>query len=66
MHTNSCLVRNMKLSKRYKACQDDIAKFPHGYCVINNSPKLESEDLRVQTNIFSENPALAQYPLFYP
>ena len=65
-NTNSCLVRNMKLSKRYKACLEDIEEFPHGYVVINNSPKLESPDLRVQTNIFGENPAIANYPLFYP
>ena len=65
-NTNSTLVRRMKLSKRYKACQDDIEKHPHSYCVINNSPKLESENLRVQTNIFSENPAISIFPLFYP
>ena len=56
----------MKLSKRYKACLNDIESHPHGYCVINNSPKLESPDLRVQTNIFAENPDIANFPLFYP
>ena len=56
----------MKLSKRYKNCLEDIGDQPHGYVVINNSPKLETPDLRVQTNIFGENPAIAKFPLFYP
>ena len=56
----------MKLGKRFKACQEDIEKHPHSYCVINNSPKLESPDLRVQTNIFGENPAIGKFPIFYP
>ena len=56
----------MKLSKRYKKCLEDVEKHPHGYTVINNSPKLESDALRVSTNIFAENPAIANYALFYP
>lgn len=64
--TNSLLVRNMKLSKRYRKCLEDIEEYPHGYTVINNSPKLESDALRVSTNIFAENSSISKFPLFYP
>ena len=65
-NTNPYLIRNMKLSKRYKKCLEDIEEFPHGYTVINNSPLLESESLRVSTNIFGENKRISNFPIFYP
>ena len=64
-NTNPYLVRQMKLSKRYKKCLEDIEEYPHGYTVINNSPLLECESLRVSTNIFSENKELSNFPIFY-
>ena len=65
-NTNPLLVRNMKLTKRYKKCLEDIEEFPHGYTVINNSPLLECESLRVSTNIFGENKQISNFPIFYP
>ena len=56
----------MKLTKRYKKALEDTEEFPHGYTVINNSPLLESESLRVSTNIFGENKKIANFPIFYP
>ena len=65
-NTNNYLVKNMKLTKRYKKCLEDIDDLPHGYTVINNSPLLESESLRVSTNIFGENEEISNFPMFYP
>ena len=65
-NTNNYLVKNMKLTKRYKQCLEDTDEFPHGYTVINNSPLLESESLRVSTNIFGENKEISNFPMFYP
>ena len=50
----------MKLSKRYKACLEDIEEFPHGYVVINCSSRIPNERLRVCTSFYCENgfPAL--------
>ena len=63
--TNSRLTSQLELRERYNRCLKLITPYAHGYCVINNSPFLESESLRVGTNIFGENPSIAPFPIFF-
>ena len=44
-------------------CQ--IYQIDFNFSVINNSPFVENEDLRVSCNIFGENAKLGPHPLFF-
>ena len=63
--TNSRLTNQLELKSRYLNCLKDISHLQHGYCIINNSPFIESENLRVQTNIFGEFSQLGPFPIAY-
>ena len=46
-------------------CAKEILPLKHGYCVINSSPYVSNEALRVSYNIFGEFKELGPFPLFY-
>ena len=63
--TNSTLTSQLELKRRYLRCLKDSSTVPHGYCVINNSPFIENEGLRVQFNIFGEFENIGKFPVCY-
>jgi hypothetical protein len=63
--TNTRLTTQLELKDRYKKCQKDLLPLKHGYCVINSSPFVSNEALRVSFNIFGEFKELGPFPLFY-
>ena len=62
---NKTLTSQLELKKRYLKCLEDASTVKHGYCVINNSPFINNEHMRVQFNIFGEFPEMGPYPLMY-
>ena len=52
------IIQNYNLIQNY-------SNFESLFSVINNSPNVESDTLRVQSNIFGEFPEKGPYPLFH-
>lgn len=63
--TNNRLTNQMGLKERYVDCMSFIAKEKHAYCIINNSPHVDNEELRVQTNIFGEFTKILPFPILF-
>lgn len=55
----------MGLKDRYKKCMELVGKEKHAYCMINNSPHIEDEALRVGTNIFGNFGSVGKFPLYF-
>ena len=62
---NKMLTSQLELKKRYLKCLEDASLVTHGYCVINNSPFIRNEHLRVQFNIFGEFEEMGPFPILY-
>ena len=63
--TNLRLCSQLDLKSRFKHCSRDANISKYGYTVINNSPYVQSEKMRVSCNIFGEIPKLGLFPRFY-
>ena len=63
--TNSRLCSQLDLKARFKRCSRDADVSKYGYTVINNSPYVQNERMRVSCNIFGEIRKLGPFPRFY-
>ena len=63
--TNLRLWSQLDLKTRYKKCNRDSSITKYGYTVINNSPFVQNEKMRVSCNIFGEISKLGPFPRYY-